>query len=64
MQSDHIRHIVVVLFVLVASSLVGCSQTHVQEPWVSGDQYNADRERSAERADELRHRIREIQQDR
>jgi hypothetical protein len=44
--------------------LGGCGQTHVQDPWVSDQQFAGERERLAQTAAELRQRARRIQQDR
>lgn len=45
------------LLVMVATGLLGaCQYGEVQEPWVSGDQYQQEIERSPEVADALRHR--------
>ena len=48
----------------VAMLLGGCGQTHVEEPWVSEQQFAGERERLAQTAAQLRQRARRIQQDR
>ncbi|MGD8309017.1 MAG: hypothetical protein PVG98_06205 [Chromatiales bacterium] len=42
---------------LAAGVLTACELGKVQEPWVSGSQYQQERARSPETANELRHRI-------
>jgi hypothetical protein len=41
----------------VAGLLTACEYGEVHDPWVSGNQYQQERQRSAEVADELRHRV-------
>jgi hypothetical protein len=60
----NLRQIASAVLVLAAASLVGCDQTHVEDPWVSGDQFADERERSNECAELLRQRLRTVQQDR
>ena len=42
---------------LAAGLLTACEYGEVGDPWVSGNQYQQDRSRSPEVADELRHRV-------
>jgi hypothetical protein len=48
---------------LMLVSACGCTR-HVQDPWVSGDQYAAERNRSPAQEEELRQRLFRVQQDR
>ena len=52
--------ILLVLTALAATS--ACDP--IQEPWVTGEQYAQERQRSDEVAEELRQRLRRVQQDR
>ncbi len=52
----------VLVAMLVAVGAVACDP--VQDPWVSGDQFAAERQRSAAQADELRQRMTNVQTDR
>ena len=56
--------LIVVLLLPLGALLPGCERTHVEEPWASDQQFTAERERTAERAETLRQRIRMVQQDR
>jgi hypothetical protein len=52
-----------VLMGLVLAGACACTQ-HVQDPWVSGNQYAQERHRSAAQQDALRQRLFTVQQDR
>lgn len=50
------------LLLVVIGAATACQP--IQEPWVSGGQYAEERTRTPEVADELRRRIKTVQQDR
>jgi hypothetical protein len=45
-------------------TLAGCGSANVEEPWISGDQYDSERQRSDTLAGSLNERLRRVQQDR
>ena len=55
--SNHQAGAWTLLPLLAAGLLTACEYGEVRDPWVSGGQYEQERSRSPQTADELRHRV-------